>query len=95
MEAVLKSFGKMCKSMGKAIDRMGVSMEGKCSAVEERIACVFPADPCSAALCSRPQVRKQRPLHLRIDVRCYDCDRFRRRVLGKEFLHWIWIRSER
>ena len=37
MEAVLKSFGKMCKSMGRAIDRWGVSMEGKCSAVEERM----------------------------------------------------------
>ena len=95
MEAVLKSFGKMCKSMGKAIDRMGVSMEGKCSAVEERIACLFPADLCSAALCSCPQVRKQRSLHLRIDVHCYDRYRFRRRVLREEFLHWIRIRSER
>ena len=36
MEAVTKSFGKMCKSMGKAIDRWGVSMQGKLAVKEER-----------------------------------------------------------
>lgn len=40
MEAVTKSFGKMCKSMGKAIDRWGVSMQGKLAVKEERIS--FP-----------------------------------------------------
>ena len=36
MEAITKSFGKMCKSMGKAIDRWGVSMQGKKAVKEER-----------------------------------------------------------
>lgn len=35
MEAVVKSFGKMCKSMGRAIDRWGVSMQGKKAVTEE------------------------------------------------------------
>lgn len=37
MEAVAKSFGKMCKSMGKTLDRWGASMQGKKAVKEERI----------------------------------------------------------
>ena len=37
MEAITKSFGKMCKSMGRAIDRWGVSMQGKKAMKEECI----------------------------------------------------------
>ena len=37
MEAITKSFGKMCKSMGRAIDRWGVSMQGKKAVKEECI----------------------------------------------------------
>lgn len=36
MEACLKGFGKMCKSLGKGLDSMGVKMEGRCAVVEER-----------------------------------------------------------
>ena len=41
MEAVSKSFGKMCKSMGRAIDRWGVSMQGKLAVKEQRIYFLF------------------------------------------------------
>ena len=41
MEAVTKSFGKMCKSMGNALDRWGASMQGKKAVKEERIFLLF------------------------------------------------------
>ena len=37
MEAIVKSFGKMCKSMGRSIDSMGVKMQGRLAVKEERI----------------------------------------------------------
>ena len=40
MEAIIKSFGKMCQGMGKTIDRWGVSMQGKLAVTEERIICL-------------------------------------------------------
>lgn len=41
MEAVIKSFGKLCQGMGKAIDRWGVSLQGKLAVTEERIISYF------------------------------------------------------
>ena len=55
MEAVTKSFGKMCKSMGKAIDRWGVSMQGKLAVKEERI---FPSSLCNSIVLPSSRVLK-------------------------------------
>ena len=35
MEACIRATGKMCKSLGKSIDAMGVKMEGRFTAIEE------------------------------------------------------------
>ena len=37
MEACIRAAGKVCKSLGKSIDAMGVKMEGRFTAVEERM----------------------------------------------------------
>ena len=35
MEACLRTVGKMCKSLGRGIDKMGIKMEGTCAVIEE------------------------------------------------------------
>lgn len=35
MEACLRTVGKMCKSLGRGIDKMGVKMEGRYAVIEE------------------------------------------------------------
>lgn len=35
MEACLRTVGKMCKSLGRGIDKMGIKMEGRCAVIEE------------------------------------------------------------
>lgn len=37
MEVVAKSFGKMCKSLGRGLDSMGAKMEGRLAVKEECI----------------------------------------------------------
>ena len=37
MEVCIRAAGKMCKSLGKSIDAMGVKMEGRFTAIEERM----------------------------------------------------------
>lgn len=37
MEVVAKSFGKMCKSLGRSLDSMGAKMQGRLAVKEECI----------------------------------------------------------
>ena len=56
MEACLKSFGKMCKSLGKGLDSMGVKMEGRCAVVFDRV--VLPSSRVECFQHHAPNVSK-------------------------------------
>ena len=78
MAVLLKSFGKMCKGLGKSLDRMGAGMQGKKAVIEERILVLAALVMRSFAFCSRFEIRREQALHL-LRFQCrYECHRLRR-----------------
>ena len=79
MAVLLKSFGKMCKGLGKSLDRMGAGMQGKKAVIEERIFVLAARVMRSFAFCSRFEIRREQALRvLRFQCR-HQCHCLRRR----------------
>ena len=62
MATLLKSFGRMCKGLGKSLDRMGAGMQGQKAVVEERIRVLAVCVTRSFALCSCFEIRRKQSL---------------------------------
>ena len=78
MAVLLKSFGKMCKGLGKSLDRMGAGMQGKKAVIEERILVLAALVMRSFVFCSRFEIRREQALRL-LRFQCrYECHRLRR-----------------
>ena len=62
MATLLKSFGRMCKGLGKSLDRMGAGMQGQKAVVEERIRILVVGVTRSFALRSCFEIRRKESL---------------------------------